>query len=131
MDSGQNKARYEDGREALRHVIENGKGYEKTAHHLWPSMALNSAYARLKKCTTAEGDQKLDFDEVILASLFNERYDALMHMCDRCLHERPKPRSPEERRDELMQRFNAGVEQLASIAKEIRETGNGLRVVSK
>lgn len=122
MEAGY-KLYYEDGREALRHVIENGKGYKPTAHFLWPSMNPDSAYARLKSCTKQDGDQKLEFDEVILVMTFNDRFDALMHACDQVHHDRPARRAPEDRQAQLIGEFNQSVEKLASLAEQIRSTG--------
>ena len=127
MEAGY-KLYYEDGREALRHVIENGKGYKPTAHHLWPSMNPDSAYARLKACVKSEGDQKLEFDEVIAVMLFNDRFDALMHACDQAHHDRPARRAPEDRQAALLVQFNQSVEDLKDLAAQIQQGGAPLRV---
>ena len=127
MEAGY-KLYYEDGREALRHVIENGQGYKPTAHHLWPSMNPDSAYARLKACAKPDGDQKLEFDEILLVMAFNNRFDVLMHACDTCLHDRPPQRAPADRQAELIVQFNESVADLKSLAEQIQNGGSPLRV---
>jgi hypothetical protein len=103
---------FEDSRHALRDVIENGKGYKATALHLWHTMNPDSAYARLKACTKDGGDQKLEFDEGIAVMLFNERFDVLMHICDRCHHDRPAQRAPADLQHEIVQTIEHATETL-------------------
>lgn len=93
---------YDDEFAAIREVIESGKGYKKSAEHLWPSMKPESAYARLKACTTEAGDQRLKFGEIITLMVFNERFDALHYLCDECLHSRPLPKTPADEEAKLV-----------------------------
>jgi hypothetical protein len=87
---------YEDEFQALRDVIEQGKGYEKTAGHLWPGMKSQSAYSKLKACTNEHGDQRLKFGEIIEAMRFNARFDALFYACDELMHARPSQKAAAE-----------------------------------
>lgn len=87
---------YDDEFHALRTCIEQGKGYEKTAAHLWPGMKLNSAYARIKACTNEHGDQRLKFREILEVMRFNAMYDPLYYICDETLHNRPTQKKPED-----------------------------------
>lgn len=87
---------YDDHFQALRAAIESGQGYKKTANHLWPSMKPESAYARLKNCTSGTADQKLDLAEVATLCQFNGRYDPLMWLCDETMHSRPAQRNAKD-----------------------------------
>lgn len=87
---------YDDEFQALRDVIEMGKGYQKTSGHLWPGMKPESAYAKLKACTQERGDQRLKFREIIAVMVFNGQFDALYFMCDETMHHRPQPKTPED-----------------------------------
>lgn len=91
---------YDDEHHALRRVIEEGRGYKKTASHLWPDMKGESAYAKLKHAVNGTNGEALKFGQVIEICVFNERFDALFYFCDRCMHERParKVERDEERR---------------------------------
>jgi hypothetical protein len=114
---------YDDEFDALRSVIEDGKGYKPTAIHLWPAMKPESAYARLKVCVREGGDQHLRFSEVVRVMIFNERFDALFFVCDECGHERPPRRSPADKQAELMREFNARVEELGKIQQQLQAIG--------
>jgi hypothetical protein len=94
---------YDDEYQALRSVIEGGKGYKETAAHLWPGMKIDSAYAKLKACTQDRGDQRLKFREYIAAMVFNERYDILYFMCDETFHQRPQRKAPAEEEAKIVQ----------------------------
>lgn len=93
---------YDDEFQALRDAVELGKGYEKTAGHLWPGMKATSAYAKLKACCNEHGDQRLKFREFIAAMLFNEQFDLLYFMADECMHTRPVPKAPADKEAELV-----------------------------
>ena len=55
---------YDDWKDSFRNLIEDsGKSYKDCANFLWPDMKLESAYARLKDCLKAGGDQKLDWGQ--------------------------------------------------------------------
>ena len=96
---------YDDEFQALRQTVEQGKGYKATALHLWPGMKPESAYAKLKVCCSADGDQHLRFREWIAAMKFNDRFDALDYACDETSHERPKRKSLLDESAELQRAF--------------------------
>ena len=86
----QEKLFYDDELQAVRNTVERGKGYKATAMFLWPSMKLESAYARLKNCCERpEKGEFLKFGEVIAVMIFNDQFDALYHVCDQTSHARP------------------------------------------
>jgi hypothetical protein len=93
---------YDDEFHPIRAAIEDGKGYKETAAHLWPSMKIESAYARLKACTNASGDQRLRFGEIVEVMRFNQRFDPLMYACDETFHHRPLPKAPEDEEAKLV-----------------------------
>lgn len=80
---------YDDEHHALRAVIEQGKGYKKTAAHLWPGMKPESAYSKLKHAVAGTNGEHLRFGEIREVMVFNERFDALLWLCDECSHSRP------------------------------------------
>jgi hypothetical protein len=94
---------YDDEYQALRDVIEQGRGYKETAAHLWPGMKIESAYAKLKACSNEKGDQRLKFREYIAAMAFNGRFDVLYFVCDECMHTRPTPKAPADEEAKLAQ----------------------------
>lgn len=94
---------YDDEHHALRRVIEEGKGYKRTASHLFPDMKPESAYAKLKHAVNATNGESLRFGQVIEACIFNERYDALYYFCDRCMHQRPPRKLVKEEEVRLVQ----------------------------
>ena len=93
---------YDDEFHPIRAAIEDGRGYKETAQHLWPSMKPESAYAKLKACTTQQGDQRLRFGEIVAIMRFNQRFDPLYFICDETLHHRPTPKSPEDEEAKLI-----------------------------
>lgn len=94
---------YDDEFQALRDVIEQGAGYQKTAAHLWLGMKLDSAYSKLKACCNEKGDQRLKFREIIAVMRYNEHFDVLYFVCDECMHTRPTPKAPADEEAKLAQ----------------------------
>ncbi len=92
---------YDDEFQALRQMIEAGRGYKKTAAMLWPAMKPDSAYAKLKACCNGAGDERLKFGEIVAAMRFNERFDPLYYACDETLHLRPGRREAREEQARL------------------------------
>lgn len=93
---------YDDEFQALRNMIENGKGYKKTAGFLWPGMKPDSAHAKLKACCKSDGDERLKLHEILAAMQFNERFDPLLYLCDETLHNRPLQKKPQEEQAKLV-----------------------------
>lgn len=110
---------YDDEFHALRTCIEQGKGYEKTAAHLWPGMKLNSAYAKLKACTAEAGDQRLKFREIVELMRFNDMYDVLYYICDETLHNRPTQKKPEDEEAKLASVIDGAAATLESAMKAL------------
>lgn len=110
---------YDDEFHAVRATIECGKGYQKTAGHLWPSMQATSAYAKLKACTSVHGDQRLKFGEIIEVMRFNQCFDPLYYICDETLHHRPAQKSPEDEEGKLAAVIEAAGSQLERAMKAL------------
>lgn len=87
MDNGE--LFYDDEHQALRKVIEDGKGYKATAAHLFPDLKLETRYAKLKHAVNGTNGEVLRFSQVIEICRFNERYDAIFHGCDELGLHRP------------------------------------------
>jgi hypothetical protein len=110
---------YDDEYHALRTCIEQGKGYEKTAAHLWPLMKLNSAYARLKACTNERGDQRLKFPEVLEVMRFNGMFDVLYYMCDELMHGRPLQKAPQDEEAKIVSVIETAGAQLETAVRAL------------
>jgi hypothetical protein len=118
MTNPQDELFYDDEHHALRRMVEEGKGYKKTAAHLWPDMKIESAYSKLKHACNGTNGESLRFGQVIEICNFNERYDALYHFCDRVTHHRPAPKLLRKEEARLVD----VIENAAStVAKALRE----------
>lgn len=101
MDTGE--LFYDDEHHALRKVIEEGRGYKKTAAHLFPDMKPESAYAKLKHAVNGTNGEQLRYGQVIEACRFNDRYDPLFFMCDELGHQRPPRKIVKDEQARLVQ----------------------------
>lgn len=111
---------YDDWRDALRHAITaSGKEYKQVAHHLWPSMKMDSAYAKLKHCLEGTGGEKLGVGEAIEIMRFCGEYDLLYHIADETHHDRPAQRAPEDAQAELQRQYIRAAEEMKRIAERI------------
>jgi len=98
---------YEDEIEALGLMLANsGKKHKDLAHHLWPDLSIDSAYAKLKACLSPTGDQRLRFGQVIAAMKFCGEFDPLYYACDETLHARPPRIAPEDEEVKLVEAIN-------------------------
>lgn len=124
---------YDDEFDAIATAIGNsGKPFKIVAAHMFPDMKPESAYAKLKQCTSPTGDERLTFGQVIRLMKFCEAYDPLMHACDETLHARPDRKSPEDEAVKLVEVINGAANTLERAAKaleHIRARG-GIRAVS-
>lgn len=124
---------YDDEFDAIsRAISESGKPFKVVAAHIFPDMKPDSAYARLKECTNAKGDQRLTFGQVVRLMNFCERYDPLMHACDETLHARPDRKAPEDEAVHLVEAINAAaytMERAMKALDHIKARG-GIRAVA-
>lgn len=114
---------YDDWRDALRNAItSSGKEYKQVAHHLWPSMKMESAYAKLKHCLEGTGGEKLGVGEAIEIMRFCKEYDFLYHLADETHHDRPAQRAPEDAQAELQRAFIRSVEEQKRLLEQLQRT---------
>jgi hypothetical protein len=98
---------YDDELDALAQMLANsGKTHKELAHFLFPDLAIDSAYAKLKACLSSTGDQRLRFGQVIAAMQFCGQNDPLYHACDVTLHARPPRIAPEDEEVKLVEAIN-------------------------
>lgn len=104
----QQKLFYEDEFEALNLMVSNSaRSHKDLAAFLFPHMRIESAYARLKACLNPEGDQRLNFGQIVAAMKFCECYEPLMYACDETLHARPDRKAPADEEVRLMEAITA------------------------
>lgn len=115
---------YDDEHHAIRAVVESGKGYKKTASHLWPAMKPESAYSKLKHAVNGAHGEHLKLGEVRALMVFNERFDVLLWLCDECSHSRPMPIAPRDEAAQLAKTI-ANASQVLNRAVEALERVQG------
>lgn len=110
---------YDDEFHAIRACIESGKGYKESAARLWPAMKPESAYARLKACTSGHGDQRLRFGEIIELMRFNGHFDPLWFACDETSHQRPVAKAPADEEAQIVTAIEGASTTLAQALKAL------------
>lgn len=111
---------YDDWRDALRAAIsDSGKEWKQVANHLWPSMKMDSAYAKLKNCLSDVGDEKLGVGEALEIMRFCGEFDLLYYLADETSHDRPATRAPIDEMAELQREYIASARELKRIAERI------------
>lgn len=111
---------YDDWKDALRACIQDsGKEWKQVAHHLWPSMKMDSAYAKLKACLKDGGDEKLDVGEAMELMRFCGEFDLLYHLADELSHDRPAARAPLDKHAELQREYIKAVEQMKKLTEQM------------
>ena len=124
---------YDDEFDAIAQAISgSGKPFKIVAGHIFPDMKPDSAYARLKACTSPTGDQRLSFGQVVRLMDFCECYDPLMYACDETLHARPDRKAPEDEAVKLAEVINgaaATMERAMQAMNHLRARG-GIRAVA-
>ena len=120
---------YEDWKEACRAAVQDsGHSWKDVAHHLRPDLKLDSAYAWLKACLRDDGDQKLDFGQVLALMRYCNQFDPLYHACDELSHDRPAPRAPQDELATLQRQYIAAAGDLKKLVDRIERAQ--LKVVS-
>ncbi|MDP2074615.1 hypothetical protein [Hydrogenophaga sp.] len=124
---------YDDEFDAITQAVnDSGKTWKQVAAHIFPDMKPDSAYARLKTCASATGDQRLTFGQVLRLMAFCECYDPLMHACDETLHARPDRKAPEDEAVKLAEVINGAANTIerAMRAMEQLKARGGIRAVA-
>ncbi len=116
----QAKLFYDDEYEALQLMVSNSqKTIKELAGFLYPHMKPESAYARLKSCLSADGDQRLTFGQIVAAMKFCGCYDPLMYACDETLHARPDRKSPEDEEVKIVEAINGAADVMNKAMKQL------------
>lgn len=124
---------YDDEYDAIRQCIsDSGKSFKLVAGHMFPDMKPESAYAKLKRCTDSEGDERLTFGQVLRLMAFCECYDPLMHACDETLHARPDRKAPEDEAVKLVEMVSAAASTMERAMKALDRLNarGGIRAVA-
>ncbi|QIM51602.1 hypothetical protein [Hydrogenophaga crocea] len=124
---------YDDEFDAIRQAISDcGKPFKLVAAHMFPDMKPESAYAKLKRCTDSQGDERLTFGQVVRLMAFCECYDPLMYACDETLHARPDRKAPEDEAIKLVEVVNNAAQTMNHALKAIEQlkARGGIRVVA-
>lgn len=124
---------YDDEFDAIATAIgDSGKPFKIVAAFMFPDMKPESAYAKLKACTSPTGDERLTFGQVIRLMSFCECYDPLMHACDETLHARPDRKAPEDEAVKLVEVISSAANTMerAMRAMEHLKARGGIRAVA-
>ena len=84
----------EDATSAAIH--KSGKAMKALAYELWPSLKMDSAYARLRGCLNPERPEKLSADEHLALARLTGQYDFLHYCAQELHHSRPEPVAPQD-----------------------------------
>lgn len=82
-------------------IHKSGKAMKALAYDLWPSLKMDSAYARLRGCLNDTRPEKLTADEHLILARMTGHYDFLHYCAQELNHSRPEPVTPEDARDQL------------------------------
>lgn len=101
---------FETAEDATTSAIQHsGKAFKEVAHALWPSMKMDSAYARLKGALNSERPEKLTADEHLFIANHCERYHFTAYVCAQTHHSQPDPIEPVDEAMELDRRIDANL----------------------
>lgn len=124
---------YDDEFDAIATAIGGcGKPFKVVAAHMFPDLKPESAYARLKACTSVTGDERLTFGQTVRLMAFCECYDPLLYACDETLHARPDRKAPEDEAIKLVEVISqaTGTVERALQALEHLKARGGIRAVA-
>lgn len=102
-------------------IVRSGKEFKQVAQAVFPSLAAQSAYARLKSCLNPEKDEKLSADEHLFVANFCGEYDYLYYSAGKCHHSLPQPIAPQDEQAELQRRVVSAVEDLKRLASRLEK----------
>lgn len=110
-------------------ITASGKTFKQVASALWPSMKMDSAYARLKNCLNPDKDEKLSFAEVIFICRETGNVDPIFHACDELSLHRPTPKAPADEKAELLNTIQRQQALLLQTMQRLERT-NALQVAA-
>lgn len=117
---------YDDHCNAIASAIDNNvheMTFKQVAGAMWPSMKVDSAYARLKACVNPEKDEKLDLAEIRHLCLITGRFEPLYWLCDELSHARPAVRAPKDKQAQLVEAFILAADHLKRLGAQIDANG--------
>lgn len=128
--TGQAPLWYDTDADAINAAIQHsGKTPKAVASALWPSMKMDSAYARLKNSLRPDKDEKLSFAEVIFICRETGCFDPILYACDELSLHRPTPKAPADEKVELMLSIQRQQAQLLAAMQRLERT-NALQVAA-
>lgn len=104
-------------------IKDSGKTFKEVANVLWPSLKMDTAYARLKACLNPDKDEKLSFAEIILICKITGHFDPIFHACDELSLHRPVVKAPADEQAELMQAIHRQQQQLLTSMARLERAG--------
>ena len=111
--TGQTPLWYDTDADAINAAIQHsGKSAKAVASALWPSMKMDSAYARLKNALRSDKDEKLSFAEVIFICRETGNFDPILYACDELSLHRPVIKAPADEQQELLSTIQRQQQQL-------------------
>lgn len=113
----------EDATHAAIH--KSGKAMKALAYELWPSLKMDTAYARLRGCLNQDRPEKLTADEHLKLANLTGQYDFVHYCAQECQHSRPEPVSPEDERARLQREFVTLAKRLEGILGRVGDPGGG------
>ncbi len=110
---------YDSIEDAIGSVILELGGFKRVAHKLWPSLKLETAYARLKNCLNEEKDEKLSPGELLLIMVWASAIGCyvLQRYIGEETHCEFRPVAPRDQYGELQKQFIASV----AVSRELAE----------
>jgi len=106
-------------------IHKSGKAMKQIASDLWPSLKMDTAYARLRGCLNQERPEKLSADEHLAVARLCGQYDFLHYCANELSHSKPEPVAPEDERARLQREFVESTRALTKLAERIESIGGG------
>jgi len=120
---------YDTAEDSISDAIKgSGKTFKEVAVMLWPSLKMETAYARLKAALNPDKDEKLSFAEIVLICKFTGRFDPIYFACDECSLHRPMVKAPKDEQAELLLTIQRQQAQLIQTMTRMERAG--LRVAA-
>lgn len=117
---------YDGWEEAVRAAITlSGKPAKLIAADLWPTIKMDTAHARLMNSLSQDKPEKLTLDEIIHVCRITGRADPLLYMAAELHYSRPVPVTPEDEREQLLQKVLEQQQLLSGLLERVQRTGEG------
>lgn len=107
---------------ALDDVVRACGGYKKVAGQLWPDLAADSAYARIKACLNPEKAEKLSLESIewlLRLGRSNGVHVAATHLMRQAGYEDPIPSAPKSPKRMLLEKAEALAAQQRRLQEDI------------